>query len=586
MYSRLTKEIPKNEHSRRYLADFPRMAEDYLAQPIRALSFADWMRFYREGSRVEYEAGYFDHRKRMDVFAMLVLSDPAYFGWDAVRKPVYLAALEDILAAICEEYTWVLPAHVPENASAETQVTTIDLFASETAFAFAELLYLLGDVLNPVLKRRMEYELHRRIIDAYLAHPTAWAKNNWAAVCANGVITAMAYLGCREAWEASKEWLIRALDNFLDSYAEDGCCKEGMLYWSYGFGNFVYAASTLRDFTDGAVDYFKDPKVKTIARFGFTAYLSENLTLPYSDGPHRINYNVGMFHFLKREYPELPLPDSAWETSFGEESRCRFADLSRNIFWYDETLTPSPEPVTAVDYPVSQWFIRSKPWFGFSCKGGNNDEPHNHNDLGSFFVLRNGQYLLDDLGWPEYDRDYFKPEARYSRYICSMSEGHSVPIIDGHGQYPGEDCRAALVSVSESEITLDLSAGYRLPGGSVMRTWKIDGTGVTVCDKITGCTSVTERFVTRIRPEASEHGFVIAAADAGAELTAETEAAEMRLSHETFTPRLVLHLGMNDTEIAYLMDFIYTAPGEYTFRLDIGSGLNDAGRKGAALGQI
>ena len=47
----------------------------------------------------------------------------------------------------------------------------------------------------------------------------------------------------------------------------------------------------------------------------------------------------------------------------------------------------------------AQWCIlRGKDNTALVAKGGNNDEPHNHNDVGSFLYLADGEALLEDLG--------------------------------------------------------------------------------------------------------------------------------------------------------------------------------------------
>lgn len=54
-----------------------------------------------------------------------------------------------------------------------------------------------------------------------------------------------------------------------------------------------------------------------------------------------------------------------------------------------------------------------------AAKGGNNGEPHNHNDVGSFFYLVGDEMLLTDLGAGEYTKEYFH-EGRY-RILCNNS---------------------------------------------------------------------------------------------------------------------------------------------------------------------
>ncbi len=539
MYNGLSGRIPDNRFTRRYLKDFPRMAEEYREKPIPAIPYSVFRLYRTTGSRVEYESYYFDLRRRCDVFAAMVLS-----GHDE-----YLPDLEDTLCAVCEEYAWALPAHIPVSHTVEEEIGCIDLFASETAFMLSEIWYLLREKLDPEICSRMLFELRRRIVEPYLQAPPNWYRSNWSSVCAHGVITTFLYLGLEEEFRQARPALLNSLEEFLASYQDDGYCTEGALYWSYGFESFVYAASLLREYTKGELDYFKRPKVRAIARYGFCTYFDGNMTLPFADSPHRLNYNIGLYHFLKKEYPELPLPDESRAAMFGDEARCRFFEMMRNLYWFDETLRGGEPAPGSCDFPVSQVFLRNRPAYHFACKGGHNDEAHNHNDVGSFVVIRDGEYVLDDPGWPEYDKWYFT-EKRYTDYICAMSQGHSLPILDGQGQKPGRERTGRLISAGDDEISIDLSGAYGLDGVTVRRMWILRGNGVEIRDSVAGAEAVVERFVTRVEPIPLSDGTVRVA-----DCILASEMGRPEISSRTFVPRLVCNIGMKPLETLYLIDF-------------------------------
>jgi hypothetical protein len=70
-----------------------------------------------------------------------------------------------------------------------------------------------------------------------------------------------------------------------------------------------------------------------------------------------------------------------------------------------------------------------------AMKGGDNNESHNHNDVGSFIVYKNGKPVLIDAGVGEYTKQTFSPD-RYK--IWSMqSLYHNLPSFDGVGQVNG-----------------------------------------------------------------------------------------------------------------------------------------------------
>ena len=71
--------------------------------PIVALTYTDFKRYWDTGDRGVYEGAYFTRRRALDCAALLALVYP--------EEPKYLNRLMDQIFAICDEYTWCLPAH-------------------------------------------------------------------------------------------------------------------------------------------------------------------------------------------------------------------------------------------------------------------------------------------------------------------------------------------------------------------------------------------------------------------------------------------------------------------------------------------
>ena len=121
----------------------------------------------------------------------------------------------------------------------------------------------------------------------------------------------------------------------------------------------------------------------------------------------------------------------------------------------------------------AEWLIaESENSCGLAIKGGSNDEPHNHNDVGHFIYISGDKVISADLGAGEYTRDYFG-DGRYG-ILCCSSLGHSLPVIDGQGQKAGKQHRADVFSVvrhgisdgkreEAAEITIDMTSAYDMP---------------------------------------------------------------------------------------------------------------------------
>lgn len=539
--------IPSNAHSEKLLKPIRAAAKAYLGTPVESLPYTQYVSYYKTGNRTAYEALYIAHRRRLNVFTAMALSSD---------EEKWLLELENILWAICDEFTWALPAHVRgrEQADIDEHMLTVDLFAAETAFTLSEVYALLGDRFAPLVRERVYREIKRRVIDPYIEQNLSWSKNNWSAVCAGSVGSAMLLLGLDDTFEQAKERLLCSMQDFLESYHDDGCCMEGVLYWGYGFGYFCFFAALVREYSHGAIDLFKDEKVRKIASFRQKAFLHDDLIVPFADAPHNLNCHIGLNHFLAREYDEVTPLDERYEAVLDDDTRYRFADFLRDFYWYDETQKPQEEKVETACWEGAQWFIRKEKGFAFACKGGDNDEPHNHNDIGGFVLLDGREFIIDDLGWSEYLYGYFT-DRRYE-FLCTSSRGHSVPIVNGTYQQPGKQHAAKLLGFDEKSCTLELSGAYDVGGLSALkRSFTVENDEITLTDTVSGEEiQITERFVTRIKPivegNAVRIGHYRLICDMKADIT---------VSSGQFEPRLnICKMDMEPVETAYLIDFCFT----------------------------
>ena len=584
-------------------------AEEAMGLPLLELPFRSYMRFFRDGDRAEYEAAYFERRRRLELFALSALAvrggaSPTRRSSPGGPEP-YLRALEELLWAICGEYSWCLPAHVappprgPDRGgpdcggpdcggpAAPPPDRFIDLFSAETAFALAEIIGLLGGEVAPEAAERARREVLRRTVDGLAegGHRYAWesARHNWAAVCACGVGGAALWLvddGERAA--AILRRLAPALDAYLDGFPADGACLEGMGYWTYGFGYFVAFAELLRERTGGGIDLLRGPglneKLREIALFPQRTRLVGEAALGFSDSQRPFRYPLGTVCRLAARLPGVLAPDFRLSEELRYDHCRRWAKHARDFAWFDPAVGSQEReegggPV-AVVFPEAQWAVfrsaGSRPPFAFAAKGGNNDEPHNHNDLGSFQVSAAGDALLDDFGAGLYDKDYFGP-GRYGHFVVS-SFGHSVPIVDGIGQEAGADrscSRSALVAGEEAGIRnlscdFEISGAYRVPGlASLARRFRVAASplpsviledGYAFSDG--GEHEIRERFVGLIQARAEgDRGVLIAGESARLVISASERPARLEFSERAFESH------GEGTKIAHIVDFIYVRSG-------------------------
>lgn len=459
------------------------------------LKFSARFKFYRDGDRSTFEKPYFRRRRNLSALAILALIEP--------EREDYIERINDLMFAICDEYSWCLPAHThtsPGEAAKDPYI--VDLFNGETAAMMTLLCEILGDRITPAVKERAEIEVRRRVIEPFKKEFQSGElyHNNWSAVVAGSTAICFHFLD-PEGFEGVTERFKASLVDFIDSYENDGTCTEGFSYWIYGFGYFLFLADLVREHTNGATDVFKEEKVLKMALFPKRCFLPPSgETLSFADGTTKGLVDVGCWHFLCGEYPaqvkNLPKEQLyLWPGNVG------FQYYLRAFLCFDPAL-PYPTEPEICDYvlPDAKQVLILRKKYACTAKSGNNAERHNHNDVGHFIFADEDGQALCDLGAGLYTREYFGRETRY-QILCNRSKGHSVPILDGAEQKAGAEYQGSF-EYENGTLTMELAAAYGLDAlKSCLRSISFDDTGITLTDRFDykGKT-LTERFVTKREP--------------------------------------------------------------------------------------
>jgi hypothetical protein len=293
---------------------------------------------------------------------------------------------------------------------------------------------------------------------------------NWSAVCAGSSGMAALLLETnRQRLAGMVERSCRSMECFLEGYAGDGGCAEGVGYWQYGFGYYVYFAEMLHGFTNGKIDLLRGEKIQRIAGFPAGMSMSGGNYVNYSDGVMRTELATGLLSRLAAR-TGAAVPELMRVPPFYFDHCYRWPHTTGNLLWTDPAILNKPTPPGTVVYGDLGWIVDRRSMGGtpvaFSARGGHNAEPHNQNDLGHFILHVGGDSLLADLGAGEYTREYFGPQ-RYS-IIHNGSEGHSVPLIDGQPQQPGREFESKILRCETRgdgvDFDVDLTKAYAVPG--------------------------------------------------------------------------------------------------------------------------
>lgn len=546
----------KNKEKIKYILGCEKLREEllhldevrcrYLETPIEPVPFNLYKLFYTEGDRSRFEQLYFARRGRLITFAMAVL---------LYNRREDIQALEDIIWAICDEYSWVVPAHSKDEGERYDR-NVIDLFSAETGFALAEIHYLLSDRLDAKINRRITESVEERIFNVYENCHFGWEtiNSNWAAVCAGSVGAAYIYLAPKR-FEKVYDRIFATLQCFLSGFGGDGCCVEGVGYWNYGFGYFTYFAQLLYELTNGEKNLFDIPICHKIAKFQQNVFLRRNITVSFSDA----SPECGMFPGLSvRLYEIYGIDVPSFEYAQFDDDGHRFAAYLRNFFWFRDDIPQNNMTVGEVYYPDAKWYICNNKKLSLAAKAGHNDESHNHNDVGSFLLADDCGQILCDFGSGRYDRGYFDPDMRYD-YLCNAARGHSLPIINGVEQHAGKEFCGKVEKASNGEFVTELVGAYQNCGiSSFKRKLCLVEDVFTLRDNFAFTKEenrVIERFVTLKKPELNGNDVVIAGHTLSANI------GKVRISSEN----LIEHMGREMT--MYMID--YTLDNQTEFILTI-----------------
>ncbi|EIP98854.1 Heparinase II/III-like protein [Opitutaceae bacterium TAV1] len=449
-----------------------RNAKKLAAEPIPVLTPELYDDFKKTGQRKPFERPYQARMERLRTFTLAEgLAD------SGMAANGFLPLIEAELAAIFDEPSWVMPAHAGQNKEG----AYVDLGASMRAWSLATADWLLGERLSGDTRKRIRDEVRERVLAPYLERVRAgdsqgwwWmtTTNNWNAVCHSGVLGAALLLvedaGERAEFAAAFEAGTR---RFIAGFGDDGFCHEGLGYWNYGFGHYVLGAEALRRATGGKANLLAQDKVRRIAEFGARWQIAGNVYPAFSD-------------------VTLSAKPSAWLTDFiairfGLGAVAGSADLSGGSLYqrsFDLSLPRTGAGPSSGAHeggeglPLRDWFpdggaliVRRRPaeqGLAAAFKGGNNNQPHNHNDLGSFVVMCDGRRVLTDLGGDTYVKDTFGPK-RYTSGVLN-SFGHPVPRVGGKLQRTGAAAKAVAVRTDFTDTAdtweIDLTSAYDVPG--------------------------------------------------------------------------------------------------------------------------
>ena len=455
-----------------------RVNEDLDKKPEVPITDEIYRRANKEGNRGIYKPRYYRTMERLE---------KAVIAECVENEGTYLPQITEHAEAILSMKSWLHPNHDSNNDVLEGRRVDIDLGARKFATVLMLADLLLEDKLPEELRADIREQIQWRITDTYLMKARGedtkgidWEKgtSNWNAVCTGGVLISTLSTSEDHAQRvAIMGSALNGMKRYLSGFGEDGYCSEGVGYWSYGFGNYLYLAQLITDYTDGRIDMFafNDPeKMERVGNFPENFQIQDGVYPCFADGGAKVGKGADNFAYLQSaKYYGAPKPTYS-----------RPEGIAMQIMeWNDPESYVDPDR-KSLELPQHSFFDKfgvlisrgeQEVPFSVAIKGGHNGENHNHDDVGSYLLVLGDTFVLaGDLGSPPYQAGSFS-----KTHPMRSSWGHPVPRIDGHLQSNGKEFAGKVLDSSFSETTdqikLDLSAAYEVPGlTKLVRTMKND----------------------------------------------------------------------------------------------------------------
>lgn len=433
-------------------------------KPEVPITDAIYRRANKEGNRGIYKPRYYRTMERLEraVIAECVQDEGRY-----------LPQIIEHLEAIMEMKSWLHPNHDDSNNSVlEGKRVAIDLGARKFGSVLMLADVLLEEKLPAELRKEIRDQVQWRIIDSYLKScrgedrkGNSWIRStsNWSSVCTGGTVFSsltasdnpeerLAVLGCA----------LNSMEHYLSGFGADGYCSEGIGYWNYGFGNYLYLAQMIYDYSDGGIDLFAfdDPgKMERVGNFPIHFEIQKGIYPCFADGGATIKAGNDNFAYLM----------SAKHYGAQKPSYSRPADILMQIMeWVDPVSYVAPERADLA-LPAHTYFDdfgivisrgQQEVPFSIAIKAGHNDENHNHMDVGSYvMVLEDDHVMCGDIGAPPYKAGAFSP-----KHPARSSWGHPVPRVDGTLQSEGQEYSGkvleAVFKEKSDRVVVDIRAAY------------------------------------------------------------------------------------------------------------------------------
>ena len=446
-------------------------ADRWADKDVPALSASGFISYSRAGISTDYETR--RHIRR-------VMLRDLTLGSCVCPDGRYDMRLCDIVWAVCEESSWILPADNPITIGRkglplpDVYAPRIDIGAAETISDLALCVQTVSqrlDAVSPQLIERIEREIDRRVIRPFLSlNEMAWmcGPKRDALKCLSAVM--MGFLtferNDRQRWQCMrKAWGL--FDRLLSALPADGSTPGALEDWADIAEPVMDMAMMTLSATRGRVDIRGEKQIRLLCHYPVFCHIGGDFFV----NPGQRSMRAGLDGTLLYRLGDYIGDDALCElgaclrrTNPREESEDKWLLAKSADLFRQEALstTPARQPYRRQGYFAHMQMMVARgeedtdEGLAVAVRAGSNASPETHPDTGDVVLFCDGEGVLVDAG--------FLGDTMF----------HNLPVVDGVGQDLGTVFGARDVSCEMNEsyamMSMDLAKAY--PASCGIRQWQ------------------------------------------------------------------------------------------------------------------